>query len=82
MMKNSLKGLVVDSIYSVMLKLRAIVLFANFCGLSFAAAGETTPPTAVQLGFFENKVRPLLIDKCYRCHSAKAEEKCPFGKAA
>ncbi len=25
-------------------------------------------PTAAQIEFFENKVRPVLADKCYRCH--------------
>lgn len=58
-----------------MLKLFAISLFANLGGISFVAADEPAPPTAGQLEFFEKKVRPLLVDKCYRCHSAKAEEK-------
>ncbi len=53
----------------------AIFLFANLCEASFVAADEPTPPTAGQLEFFENKVRPLLADKCYRCHSAEAKEK-------
>ena len=58
-----------------MLKSCAIALFANLCGVSFAATDVPAPPTAGQLEFFENKVRPLLADKCYRCHSAEAEEK-------
>jgi hypothetical protein len=58
-----------------MLKWCAIFLFANLCGVSFATADEPAHPTTEQLEFFENKVRPLLADKCYRCHSAKAEEK-------
>ena len=24
--------------------------------------------------FFESKVRPVLVDRCYPCHSAKAEK--------
>src|SRR2546426_7855003 len=24
--------------------------------------------------FFENKIRPVLADKCYKCHSAQAEK--------
>ncbi|MEM9701366.1 MAG: DUF1549 domain-containing protein, partial [Planctomycetota bacterium] len=31
-------------------------------------------PTAEQLAFFENKVRPLLVEHCYDCHSAEAED--------
>jgi hypothetical protein len=33
-----------------------------------AAAG----PTAAQLQFFENRVRPVLANNCYKCHSEKA----------
>ena len=37
-------------------------------------ADKTTPkPTAEQLTFFEKKIRPLLVSKCYGCHSAKAK---------
>jgi mono/diheme cytochrome c family protein len=31
-------------------------------------------PTAEQLEFFENKIRPVLAEHCYSCHSAKAEK--------
>ena len=30
-------------------------------------------PTAEQDEFFERKVRPLLIDRCYDCHSADSQ---------
>ncbi len=58
-----------------MLRFRAIVLFSGICAATRAVAGESSPPTDEQVAFFENKVRPLLADKCYRCHSAKAGEK-------
>lgn len=32
------------------------------------------PPTAEQLEFFEAKVRPILVEHCYECHSNGAEE--------
>ena len=57
------------------MKVGSIVLIANFLGVFLAVAVDTATPNAEQLEFFENKVRPLLADKCYRCHSAKAEEK-------
>ena len=57
------------------MKVGSIVLIANFFGFFSAVAVDTATPNAEQLEFFENKVRPLLADKCYRCHSAKAEEK-------
>jgi hypothetical protein len=31
-------------------------------------------PTAAQLEFFENKIRPVLADNCYKCHSTSAEK--------
>ena len=44
-----------------------IWLLANF---SRAIAQELTP---AQTDFFENHVRPILTDKCYKCHSTLAE---------
>lgn len=32
------------------------------------------PPTAEELAFFESKIRPVLVSKCYDCHSAEAEK--------
>ncbi len=31
-------------------------------------------PTAEQLDFFEKKIRPVLSEKCYKCHSEKADK--------
>ena len=31
-------------------------------------AGTDQPPTAEALEFFENQIRPLLVDNCYKCH--------------
>ena len=31
-------------------------------------------PTAEELAFFETRIRPVLAEKCYRCHSADAEK--------
>ena len=33
-----------------------------------------TTPSEEQLQFFESRIRPLLVDKCYVCHSRDAEE--------
>jgi hypothetical protein len=46
-------------------------------GSAFAleeAAQPAAKPTAEQLDFFEKKIRPVLSDKCYKCHSEKAEK--------
>ncbi|MCD6051685.1 MAG: Protein of unknown function (DUF1553)/Protein of unknown function (DUF1549)/Planctomycete, partial [Verrucomicrobia bacterium] len=37
------------------------------------AAAERAP-TSEELAFFENKIRPVLVSKCYECHSAGAEK--------
>jgi hypothetical protein len=36
-------------------------------------ANEPQPDPA-QIDFFEKKIRPVLVDKCYKCHSDKAEK--------
>jgi cytochrome c553 len=38
------------------------------------SAGFADKPTADQLAFFEKKIRPVLVDNCYKCHSANAEK--------
>ncbi len=38
------------------------------------ALDEAAKPTAEQLDFFEKKIRPVLSDKCYKCHSERAEK--------
>ncbi|MEY4483487.1 MAG: hypothetical protein RL693_939 [Verrucomicrobiota bacterium] len=32
------------------------------------------PPTTEQAAFFEQKVRPVLVEHCYNCHSAQAKK--------
>ena len=39
-----------------------------------AAKEFVETPTAEQVSFFEKKIRPVLVDHCYSCHSAKAEK--------
>ncbi|HEV3438724.1 MAG TPA: PSD1 and planctomycete cytochrome C domain-containing protein, partial [Gemmata sp.] len=38
---------------------------------SFAAAAE---PDAKAIEFFENKIRPVLVEQCLKCHSMEAEK--------
>jgi hypothetical protein len=46
------------------------------CAIVAASApfGRAAEPTKAQLDFFENKVRPVLANNCYKCHSTKAEK--------
>ncbi len=37
-------------------------------------SGFVINPAPEQLAFFENKIRPLLVNRCYECHSAESKE--------
>ena len=39
-----------------------------------AGSGFNDTPTPEQLAFFEKKVRPVLVEHCYKCHSEKADK--------
>ncbi len=39
--------------------------------ISVAGADDEQPLTADQLKFFETKIRPVLVQECYSCHSSK-----------
>ena len=52
-------------------------LLASLCHLPVPTAHAADPPadpTPEQIEFFEAKVRPLLVEHCYECHSAKAKK--------
>jgi mono/diheme cytochrome c family protein len=46
------------------------------CAASLVATfvGRAAEPSADQIDFFENKVRPIFAEQCYKCHSEKAEK--------
>jgi hypothetical protein len=48
--------------------LAALILASN----AFVARLHADEPTKAQLDFFENKIRPILADNCYKCHSHEA----------
>ncbi|MBI1312767.1 DUF1553 domain-containing protein [bacterium] len=50
---------------------------ANFSGLEIWSGeydGISTPISDDDLAFFEKRIRPLLVTKCYECHSATSQE--------
>ena len=56
----------------------AILLILLLTSLSRAASPNPTPIPATalspaDLAFFENKIRPVLVDQCYKCHSHEAD---------
>src|SRR5882762_7736822 len=55
--------------------------WVGYCSLALlavvpgAVSGQTPPTEAVRLEFFEKKVRPVLVNNCYNCHSANTNSK-------
>ena len=49
------------------------ILFAAFA-VALPLGAEEPKPMPEQLDFFEKKIRPVLADKCYKCHSEKTEK--------
>jgi len=69
-----------------MVRYRFGMSFVGWCGFLVAgcmlgngvlAQEQETPevnePLAEQVEFFENKIRPVLVEKCYRCHADGAK---------
>src|SRR5438034_9762355 len=50
--------------YAALRQPLAVAVFA--CAVVSVQAGE---PTKAQLDFFENKIRPIFAENCYKCHS-------------
>ena len=46
-----------------------LLLLALASGSAGALAQSAEPPAAGQVSFFENRIRPVLAENCYRCHS-------------
>ena len=41
---------------------------------AFAATGLTAADSPESIAYFEKKVRPILVEHCYECHSADAKK--------
>ncbi len=51
----------------------AVLLVVFACALRGMAAPASNP-NAEEVAFFEQKIRPLLVEHCYSCHSAEAKK--------
>ena len=51
--------------------LRSTTLATALLATSCAFAAEEAQPSKEGLEFFEKNIRPILIDRCYECHSAE-----------
>ena len=49
-------------------------LLAGLGILTVVRGAVAAEPTAEGLAFFEKKIRPVLVEKCYKCHSANSEK--------
>jgi hypothetical protein len=56
------------------LPLRSICLLAASIALSASATAATPEPTPEQIKFFEEKVRPILAENCYKCHGSEQQK--------
>ena len=53
----------------------ALLAFLSVLSVPTAPAADSLrAPTPDDLAFFEKRIRPVLIEKCYSCHSAAAEK--------
>ncbi len=55
--------------HRVILKCSAVFLCGIGAGLAVAA-----PPDDARLAFFEQRIRPVLVEHCYECHSAGSKK--------
>jgi Planctomycete cytochrome C len=53
--------------------LTLVTLSATAAG-GAAADHSATEHAAADIAFFETKIRPVLVEKCYSCHSGEAEK--------
>jgi hypothetical protein len=49
-------------------------LVVGFTVACFAHVASAAEPTKAQAEFFESKVRPVLVEYCYHCHSVEAKK--------
>jgi hypothetical protein len=51
----------------------ATLLLASLVIAASAAASEQSPASHEAVEFFESRIRPVLVEHCYECHSAKSQ---------
>jgi len=53
---------------------RSMMFTLSVAGLLMGGRARAATPTPEGVDYFEKNVRPILVDACYKCHSAKAEK--------
>jgi hypothetical protein len=54
------------------MRMRSSPIILSLTVLAAIGTAQAAEPTKEQLDFFEKKVRPILSEKCYKCHSVEA----------
>ena len=60
--------------WSVLNKLQGLVVVSGWLAILSASAASTQADDAAGIAFFEQKVRPVLVENCYECHSERAKK--------
>ena len=61
----------------ILRQIRRLAVAAAIVSVAFTAPAAEVPTEKIspeQLAFFEKKIRPVLVTKCYKCHAAGAEK--------
>src|SRR5687767_11009758 len=56
------------------LRMRKSALILSTLLLALRLAPAMAEPSARDIEFFEKKIRPVLVENCYKCHSAESEK--------
>src|SRR5216684_3250373 len=67
-----MEQLIIDSLLRSLRTITALCLAA--VGLAASAPAISQKPDSDGLDFFEKKIRPILVDNCYKCHSRDSEK--------
>ena len=51
-----------------------LLVWLNAPSVALAADTPAAHPKSEDFDFFEKKIRPVLVDQCYKCHSAQSEK--------
>ena len=56
------------------MKLSAVLLFSSIVIALLPSVNLAAEPNAKGVAFFEKRIRPVLVQHCYECHSAESDE--------
>src|SRR4051812_13864377 len=60
--------------WSSMFHFRLLLIGLGVALIPSGIAAPAPAPSREQITFFENKIRPILVNNCYKCHSSQGEK--------